>query len=103
MEIKDITIDTNSYRAFKKGDTFKDLINELGSKFKGFTEAVFSGLPTVVLAEIIRDEKRANYILLRGFAVHPNLPSYQDAYGLNAACIATYPMYRGVAKLVGIG
>ncbi|MCL4245814.1 MAG: phosphoglycerate mutase, partial [Candidatus Dadabacteria bacterium] len=50
----------------------------------------------------IRDEERANYMLLRGFAVHPNLTPYSEAYGLNAACIATYPMYRGVAKLVGM-
>ncbi|MEQ9618606.1 MAG: 2,3-bisphosphoglycerate-independent phosphoglycerate mutase [Deltaproteobacteria bacterium] len=54
------------------------------------------------VAEIIRDEERANYLLMRGFAVHPNLASYKDAYGLSAACIATYPMYRGVAKLVGM-
>jgi 2,3-bisphosphoglycerate-independent phosphoglycerate mutase len=53
-------------------------------------------------ANVIRDEERANYLLLRGFAVHPNLPSYKEAYGLNAACIATYPMYRGVSKLVGM-
>ena len=53
-------------------------------------------------ANVIRDEERANYLLLRGFAVHPNLTSYKDAYGLNAACIATYPMYRGVSKLVGM-
>lgn len=54
------------------------------------------------VAEIIRDEERANYLLMRGFAVYPNLDSYSEAYGLNAACIATYPMYRGVAKLVGM-
>jgi len=53
-------------------------------------------------AKIIRDEERANYMLLRGFAVHPDLTPYSEAYGLNAACIATYPMYRGVAKLVGM-
>ncbi len=54
------------------------------------------------VSEIIRDEEAANYLLMRGFAVHPNLASYSEAYGLNAACIATYPMYRGVAKLVGM-
>ena len=54
------------------------------------------------VAEIIKDEEQANYLLMRGFAVHPNLASYSEAYGLNAACIATYPMYRGVAKLVGM-
>ncbi len=53
-------------------------------------------------AKVIRDEERANYMLLRGFAVHPNLTPYSEAYGLDAACIATYPMYRGVAKLVGM-
>ncbi len=54
------------------------------------------------VARLIRDEETANYLLLRGFAVHPNLASYSEAYGLRAACIATYPMYRGVARLVGM-
>jgi len=54
------------------------------------------------VAEIIKDEERANYLLLRGIATHPNLATYSEAYGLNAACIATYPMYRGVSKLVGM-
>lgn len=54
------------------------------------------------VAEIIKDEERANYLLMRGFAKHPNLASFDKAYGLDAACIATYPMYRGVSKLVGM-
>lgn len=53
-------------------------------------------------AEIIRDEKTANYILLRGFSLYPNLPHFSEAYGLKAATTAAYPMYRGVAKLVGM-
>lgn len=53
-------------------------------------------------AEIIRDEEKANYMLLRGVSACPDLESYSDVYGLNAACIATYPMYRGVSKLVGM-
>jgi 2,3-bisphosphoglycerate-independent phosphoglycerate mutase len=48
------------------------------------------------------DQPQANGVNLRGFATDPALPSYQDAYHLKAACIAGYPMYRGVSKLVGM-
>lgn len=44
----------------------------------------------------------ANALTLRGFATDPGLPSYQEMYGLRAACVAVYPMYRGVARLVGM-
>jgi 2,3-bisphosphoglycerate-independent phosphoglycerate mutase len=39
---------------------------------------------------------------MRGFATKPNLPSYQELYGLSAAAIAVYPMYKGLASLVGM-
>lgn len=44
----------------------------------------------------------ANMILLRGFAKFPEMPKYQDIFGLNAAAIAINGMYKGVAKLVGM-
>ncbi len=44
----------------------------------------------------------ANMILLRGFDHYPNFPSFQEMYGLNAAGIAIYPTYRGIAQLVGM-
>ncbi len=51
---------------------------------------------------VIKDEAAANHILLRGFSVYPKLPTFSEAYGLKAAAIAVYPMYRGVARLVGL-
>ncbi len=44
----------------------------------------------------------ANMCTLRGFATDPNLPKYSDVYKLNAACVAVYPMYKGVSRLVGM-
>lgn len=54
------------------------------------------------ISGILKDEERANYILMRGFSSIPRIPSFQDAFGLKALAIATYPMYRGLAKLVGM-
>lgn len=44
----------------------------------------------------------ANMILLRGFDRLPALPRFPEACGLRAAAIAAYPMYRGLARLVGM-
>ena len=52
--------------------------------------------------KVLMDEKRANMVLLRGFAGKPRLPSMAKAYKLNPASIAAYPMYRGLTYLVGM-
>jgi 2,3-bisphosphoglycerate-independent phosphoglycerate mutase len=41
-------------------------------------------------------------LLLRGFSRRPDYPSLRDIYRLTPACIATYPMYRGVSRVVGM-
>jgi 2,3-bisphosphoglycerate-independent phosphoglycerate mutase len=51
---------------------------------------------------ILKDHPPANSLNLRGLAKDPGLPSFSDVYGLRAGAIATYPMYKGVAKLVGM-
>ena len=52
--------------------------------------------------EILADQHPANTVLLRGFGMHPALPSFEEAYKLNAAAIASYPMYKGLARLAGM-
>lgn len=52
--------------------------------------------------EALRDDLPANMVTLRGFGQDPNLPKFNDVYKLRAACVAVYPMYRGVSRLVGM-
>ncbi|MFC2047827.1 2,3-bisphosphoglycerate-independent phosphoglycerate mutase [Chloroflexota bacterium] len=44
----------------------------------------------------------ANMILLRGFSKRPHFPTMGEIYKLKPAAIASYPMYRGLARLVGM-
>jgi 2,3-bisphosphoglycerate-independent phosphoglycerate mutase len=52
--------------------------------------------------EILADHHPANMVILRGFSRRPDWPLVDHVYGLRAAAIARYPMYRGVARLVGM-
>ena len=53
-------------------------------------------------ARILAPEKPANMVLLRGFDTPPHLPQFKDVFKLKAAAVAVYPMYRGLARLVGM-
>jgi 2,3-bisphosphoglycerate-independent phosphoglycerate mutase len=53
-------------------------------------------------ADILRGERPANMVTLRGFSMDPSLPQFADVYKLKAACVAVYPMYKGVSQLVGM-
>lgn len=50
--------------------------------------------------EVLKDEIKANFILMRGFSTMPDIPTFQDAFGLKALAIAAYPMYRGLSRLI---
>lgn len=52
--------------------------------------------------KILAGHPKANFHTMRGFATKPNLPSYNEIYGLRAAAIAVYPMYKGLARLAGM-
>lgn len=52
--------------------------------------------------DILKKDKDSNGLLLRGFSKDPCLPKFEELYKLTPAAIATYPLYRGVAKLVGM-
>ncbi len=52
--------------------------------------------------ELLAGEEKANMILVRGIDAYEPLPRMQDLFKLNPVCIAAYPMYRGLARLVGM-
>lgn len=51
---------------------------------------------------LLAKEKPANGFLLRGIAHQPDIPLFENRYGLKAAALAVYPMYKGLAQLVGM-
>lgn len=50
----------------------------------------------------LKDDSPTNGVTLRGFARYPKIGTMQEVYGLKSAAIAVYPMYKGLARLVGM-
>ena len=53
-------------------------------------------------SQVLKDESVANSALLRGFSTRPEVATFEQLYRLKSGAIAIYPMYRGVAQLVGM-
>ena len=99
-----------------KGDTSSPDVSETDPQITGVTPMISNptsergtgtalavNLFTQRSAEILREHNgSANGILLRGFSNIPELPHFGASYALNPAAIAAYPMYRGVAGLLGM-
>ncbi len=83
----------------KVGEKIK-FAEALDSKAKKSAETVNEFIKQAT--EVLKERHPANTILLRGFAKHPGLPTMKELFKLTPAAIATYPMYRGLAKLVGM-
>jgi 2,3-bisphosphoglycerate-independent phosphoglycerate mutase len=54
------------------------------------------------VTDILKEQPKANFILTRGFSQVPDIPHFEEVYGLKSLCIAVYPMYRGLATLIGM-
>lgn len=52
--------------------------------------------------QVLKNEPKANSILMRGFSILPNVPSMAERFNITPVCIASYPLYRGVASVVGM-
>jgi len=98
-----------------RGDGLGGKINDTDSQLTGVPPLVAEGKdePSKKAAkyinefltktkEILKDEDPANFILARGFAKHEPLLTMEERYGIRCAAIAQYPMYRGLARLVGM-
>jgi 2,3-bisphosphoglycerate-independent phosphoglycerate mutase len=51
---------------------------------------------------VLHADAPTNMVTLRGFARYPKVETMQEVYGLRPVAIAVYPMYKGLARLVGM-
>jgi 2,3-bisphosphoglycerate-independent phosphoglycerate mutase len=56
----------------------------------------------VEAGRILKDDAPTNMVTLRGFARYPKIDTMQEVYGIRPVAIAVYPMYKGLARLVGM-
>jgi 2,3-bisphosphoglycerate-independent phosphoglycerate mutase len=52
--------------------------------------------------DLLSEQSPANMVLLRGYSHRPSLPSMSEVYRLKPSTVAVYPMYRGLARLLGM-
>ena len=70
----------------------------------GASEQAAAHVRTFIAAagEVLGGREYANMAMLRGFSLLPELPDFGERYSLNPGAVAAYPMYRGLAKVVGM-
>jgi 2,3-bisphosphoglycerate-independent phosphoglycerate mutase len=98
-----------------RGDNLGDLVNDTDPQALNVaplhavgedanSQNTAKAINTFVLeaAKVLKADAPTNMVTLRGIARYPKIDTLQDIYGLKAACIAVYPMYKGLARLVGM-
>jgi 2,3-bisphosphoglycerate-independent phosphoglycerate mutase len=120
MKIDDIQIITTPVKDHRfvicfRGPGLRDNVSETDPQHEGLQPLQVTGLSAGAIKtanianqfverarKILEDKHPANMLLLRGFSKKPELLSMEAIYKLKPAVIATYPMYRGLARLVGM-
>jgi 2,3-bisphosphoglycerate-independent phosphoglycerate mutase len=98
-----------------RGDNLGDAVNDTDPQQIGATPLTAAGADAASestakvvnqfvteAARILKDQSPTNMVTLRGFARYPKIATMQDVYGIKPAAIAVYPMYKGLARLVGM-
>jgi len=98
-----------------RGDGLGDRVNDTDPQVVGVTPLTAkgrdaasektAGVVNKFVAEatkVLAAQAPVNGVTLRGFATFPKIDSFEGVYGLKAAAIAVYPMYKGLARLVGM-
>jgi 2,3-bisphosphoglycerate-independent phosphoglycerate mutase len=98
-----------------RGEGFGDAVNDTDPQASGVIPLLAKGqdpaserTASVVnefvrqAVAILKNDAPTNGVTLRGFARYPKIDTMHQVYGLKAAAIAVYPMYKGLARLVGM-
>ena len=98
-----------------RGDNLGDAVNDTDPQQTGHKPLVAKGADAnsentarlvnqcvVEAGRVLKADAPTNMVTLRGFARYPKIETMQQVYGLKPVAIAVYPMYKGLAKLVGM-
>jgi 2,3-bisphosphoglycerate-independent phosphoglycerate mutase len=98
-----------------RGDELGDAVNDTDPQQTGVPPLLAKGADTASAntasavnafvaeaARVLHDDAPTNLVTLRGFARYPKIATMQEVYGVRPACVAVYPMYKGLARLVGM-
>jgi len=98
-----------------RGDGLGDAVNDTDPQMTGHaplpakgTDAASEKTAAAVnefvtqAGRILKADAPTNMVTLRGFARYPKIATMADVYGVKPAAIAVYPMYKGLARLVGM-
>jgi 2,3-bisphosphoglycerate-independent phosphoglycerate mutase len=98
-----------------RGDNLGDAVNDTDPQQTGHKPLAAQGADeasantarvvnqfVVEAGRVLKDETPTNMVTLRGFARYPKIDTMQEVYGVRPVAIAVYPMYRGLARLVGM-